>query len=315
MPTTLQHCPACGAPLSQARSLFSCFLFGQRNCNVLRCSCDLVLKQQIPNAEELAKIYAQESYTHSADFSLSRPSFAAERASAISKLAQIQRFLGKSTFTMLDYGCGYGGFVQITRALGYKISGADPYLPEKRAVPDLQCAHLSDIPDESVDVITMLNIAEHLHEPKPVFAEAFRVLRPGGVVYVTCPYGNALALKRYQHLWSHLQLDDHLLFWTPKSLRAMLQTLGFKGTWHRVAGSPFPLGKGREMSAQLPSTHVQAEPEALSAAATAVATPSVRSRISHFAWRVQSNPHAAKAVRALMHHAKLGDYLAFMAKK
>jgi SAM-dependent methyltransferase len=49
-------------------------------------------------------------------------------------------------------------------------------------------AHVLPFSDASLDAVIMQAVLEHLAEPRAALAEAWRVLRPGGVLYVEMPF-------------------------------------------------------------------------------------------------------------------------------
>lgn len=70
-------------------------------------------------------------------------------------------------------------------ALDYPETGRYMY----KARPDI-FGDASQLPisDASVDVVTMLDVVEHLFCPQEAFEEVARVLKPGGVVLVSIPF-------------------------------------------------------------------------------------------------------------------------------
>jgi SAM-dependent methyltransferase len=106
--------------------------------------------------------------------------------------------------TVLDYGCGHGRFLaELSPLIGpdrpnCKLLGYDPYLAvryENYIVID----NLDVIRDESVDIITCLEVMEHLdsEETQQFVQLARRKLVHGGKLLVTVPImvGPALILK------------------------------------------------------------------------------------------------------------------------
>ena len=94
--------------------------------------------------------------------------------------------------SVLDLGAGAG----IVEAMNFKgsaklVCGVDldsrvvdnPFLDEGRVAD----AGLIPYPDESFDLVFSDNVLEHLDEPRKVFAEVARVLRPGGCFLFKTP--------------------------------------------------------------------------------------------------------------------------------
>jgi len=48
--------------------------------------------------------------------------------------------------------------------------------------------NMPQIPSESADCVLLVSVLQHLPSPQKAIDEAFRVLRPGGVIYVTVPF-------------------------------------------------------------------------------------------------------------------------------
>jgi ubiquinone/menaquinone biosynthesis C-methylase UbiE/uncharacterized membrane protein YbhN (UPF0104 family) len=96
----------------------------------------------------------------------------------------------------LDVGCGQGAYVARMRALGYDVRGIDASAGQVLAA----ARHLGDarlvttgstlaIPadDRAFDFVYVINVLHHLpsvEDQRVAFGELFRVLRPGGVLFV-----------------------------------------------------------------------------------------------------------------------------------
>ena len=81
-------------------------------------------------------------------------------------------------------------------------------------------AHKLDFPDSSFDTVAISNALHHMADPKQVFAEMMRVLKPGGLCIVREIYSDGLDEAQKSHLLFH-------------HLRADIDTL--KGVFHRYS--------------------------------------------------------------------------------
>lgn len=112
----------------------------------------------------------------------------------------------------LEAGCGAGFWVAALAAAGYRVEGiegsAGLVALVKAADPGLPVRHgdvlAIDRPDGHYDSYLSFGVVEHRREgPEPFLAEAYRVLRDGGVLVLSVPhYGRTRRLRartgRYQ---------------------------------------------------------------------------------------------------------------------
>jgi len=303
-----QECPGCASHIRECDVLFSVEMFGSP-CDVLKCRpCGLVFKEHYPG--DLHNLYTTD-YVH---FCQAQAPGAAELISARQKLRRCQRFLGRRKeavdIRLLDVGCGGGQFVRMARSLGYCAEGIDPFLPEHLTEAGVSRSKPEDLPAASYDIVTLLNVAEHATDPGALFAAVGRLIRPCGVLLVTCPYGDSWARRLYKARWAHLALDEHILFWTPSSLNRALTRSGFiEKSNVRIAGSPFPYGLIRnvhECSKSMPIpkvTHQTLQHQAL------------QQRAWQLARWIQAREGLGNVVRRLVHMTQFGDYLEYVVRK
>ena len=93
---------------------------------------------------------------------------------------------------LLDAGCGPGGLVTQHQGVARLVVGTDKYashFQEPAEVANLVESDIGVLPflSDSLDVITCSWVLEHLEAPRKVFAEFFRVLRPGGALLFITP--------------------------------------------------------------------------------------------------------------------------------
>lgn len=87
---------------------------------------------------------------------------------------------------VLDLGCGAGGVMELFSGHVALAVGVDPHLPSLRASRDRSTRHAQAVADglpfrdAAFDLIVCSWVLEHVREPRRVFAEVVRVLKPGG---------------------------------------------------------------------------------------------------------------------------------------
>ncbi|HUU64049.1 MAG TPA: class I SAM-dependent methyltransferase [Dehalococcoidia bacterium] len=102
---------------------------------------------------------------------------------------------------IVDAGCGLGKWVNYLKQRGYDIVGIDnselAVAKLKNFDESLQ-VELGDIldihyPDSSLDAYISMGVVEHFEDgPTPALKEAYRVLKPGGLIFVSVPTVNVI---------------------------------------------------------------------------------------------------------------------------
>jgi 2-polyprenyl-3-methyl-5-hydroxy-6-metoxy-1,4-benzoquinol methylase len=158
---------------------------------------------------------------------------------ALWKLKHARALVG-GTGTLLDIGAGQGELLQAAQQEGWAVVGIEP-LPafaeyasrlsgvEVRKEPLERCGFDPD----SIDVVTLTSVLEHLYDPDETIKEISRILRPGGVLYLDVPNEAGLYFRManlYQKLRGRRWVVNlsptfspyHVFGFTPKSLRTLL---------------------------------------------------------------------------------------------
>ncbi len=140
--------------------------------------------------------------------------------------------------SLLDVGTGTGAFVSFaaTRfdASGIELSEACVNFAKSQNLPVSRLL-VSDLQNDPrrFDVITLIDVLEHLVEPAETLRQIHRLLKPGGAVYVKVP--NYPMQLRKQTLLQHLGLSSagimqdfvHINHFTTDSLAKFLAANGF----------------------------------------------------------------------------------------
>lgn len=118
-----------------------------------------------------------------------------EREKKLAWHSHILRYVNALSGKVLDVGCGLGhilsGFHNGFEKYGTDISS---YAREKASQYGTILEDTSSFEDNTFDVVTLINVIEHLQHPVEVIREIWRVLKPGGKFIVeTADFESAIA--------------------------------------------------------------------------------------------------------------------------
>ncbi len=214
---------------------------------IVRCRrCGLAYVTPRPAAAALTALYADERYYRNLNASpFGYPDYLGERwlleRLVERRLAEIERRVG-GRGRLLDVGCATGVLVEAATARGWSAIGVDV-----SAFATAQChrrgldVRLGDIgtaelPQGHFDVAVLDDTVEHLLDPGRVLDQIRRVLRPGGLVTLNTPNERGWLRRLMGRHWFHCKPPEHLYYFSPATLRAMLERHGFERVETRVSG-------------------------------------------------------------------------------
>jgi ubiquinone/menaquinone biosynthesis C-methylase UbiE len=136
---------------------------------------------------------------------------------------------------ILELGCGFGGMLQVLSDAGAQATGID--IDGQRAEfacgkdLDAVTADAARLPfgDESFDVVISDATLEHIGDVPAALAEAFRVLRPGGMFFGS--WGPAWLTYNGPHLIKCLSVPWVQLLFSDRTIIAALEEQKRRGRW------------------------------------------------------------------------------------
>jgi SAM-dependent methyltransferase len=127
----------------------------------------------------------------------------------------------------LDVGAGNGMWVKLLARCGFNAVGIDPYASEAENGIIYRCG-LEDTPfqRESFNLITFMNVLEHINDPVGSIRQALRLLHPEGLLAIEVPNLLSLGFAWFRMRWYPLDIPWHVNHFTPSSLQLALDQAG-----------------------------------------------------------------------------------------
>ena len=139
----------------------------------------------------------------------------------------IKRANLKKNQKILELGCGRGEFISEFRNKGLDAYGCDISNFSQNFFPDLKFSRVdlehNNLPyeDETFDIIYSKSFIEHFYYPEKIFQEAYRVLKPGGIIITLTP--------EWQYIYKSFYEDfTHRVPFTNESLKDIHLINNFK---------------------------------------------------------------------------------------
>jgi 2-polyprenyl-3-methyl-5-hydroxy-6-metoxy-1,4-benzoquinol methylase len=140
---------------------------------------------------------------------------------------------GEQPLKLLDAGCGPGFFVRAAHEAGYDAAGVEV----SQFAVDFARGELGlnlrqgqvckeDLPAGPFDVITLWDVIEHLPDPAQAIADLAAALAPNGLLLLSTGDVDSIVAKLSGARWHLFTLPEHLWFFTPASLRTLMERAG-----------------------------------------------------------------------------------------
>ncbi|TXF90398.1 class I SAM-dependent methyltransferase [Neolewinella aurantiaca] len=214
-----------------------------------RCAaCDFLFTQDPPVAEEAGRYYKGEEYISHSDnqeglvnklYHKARDFMLAQKYRLVNRVANGKR--------LLDYGTGTGYFTDFMVRKGYSAEGieidteARKYGADKFGITIRPPGALFNVlPADSLDVITLWHVLEHLYEPQTYLARFRELLSDQGKLIVAVPNHKSKDAKAYGAYWAAYDVPRHLWHFSPATMRRMMESSGFRVVeTHHMPLDPF----------------------------------------------------------------------------
>jgi 2-polyprenyl-3-methyl-5-hydroxy-6-metoxy-1,4-benzoquinol methylase len=215
-----------GAP--EGAAAYNCTSFGHRtHPPIWECrDCGMLFQWPMRSAHELLRAYQD----------VEDPLYVAEKGNRYHTFRRVLKALGPARGrTLLDVGAYCGYFLDVAREGGFRPEGLELSRWAAGHARSLGFT-VHGVPLEELaargtqyDVVTLWDVVEHFADPREELAAAFRLVRPGGRIYLSTIDASSLVARLLGGQWPWL-MDMHLFYFGRATLAALLEEVGFRVT-------------------------------------------------------------------------------------
>jgi len=222
----------------------TCDLCGSKNIreyfkpgDIVKCDdCHFLFVSPRPSLEDIQNSYSDENFYDS---------WLGEGEGRLKmwqkRYSRIKQYIG-AAINILDYSAGIGTFMQLAKLDGQNVFGTEFSASAKKISAEQYGIELFDTDyffsskyNNYFDAITAWHVVEHVISPKSLIENFYKVLKPGGLLFVAVPNAKAKSLKtlfakqNMEQAFPKLTMgkEIHLSQFTTETLGRLLKSVGF----------------------------------------------------------------------------------------
>jgi 2-polyprenyl-3-methyl-5-hydroxy-6-metoxy-1,4-benzoquinol methylase len=128
--------------------------------------------------------------------------------------------------TLLDIGAGTGDFLVVAQNDGWITTGIEPSAKAKSIAQNkgvVFAESLSDLQDNSFDVITLWHVLEHVPNLDEYLSELKRLVKPTGTIIIAVPNFKSFDAEYYGKYWAAFDTPRHLWHFSKYSIQKLVE--------------------------------------------------------------------------------------------
>lgn len=194
---------------------------------LIHCSnCDIHFLEEFPVQDKLESYYEKEyQIKNEAGYTEFR------RISRLNEQYELIKIINqhKSINSILDIGCDKGYFLDEARRMGIQVAGVE--LSENARhyckIVGLDVRRTIDDFDTTFDAVIMNHSLEHFPKPKEILLNIKSKLNNHGLLIIRVPAFDSFWSKAMKQYWIWFQPKNHYFHFSTKSLRDLVEQIGF----------------------------------------------------------------------------------------
>lgn len=219
-------CPWCESEKTKIHLHLKDEFLSKENFQIHEClNCGLLFTEPRPTKERIGEYYkSEEYYSHQENKKGLIPKIY-ENVKAINLKAKYKMATkGLEKGIILDIGCGVGDFLHMMEQNGWETIGIEPSADAKDIARKRMKAKLlspeeiTNLKEESLDLITMWHVLEHVDDIKSEVQHLYRLLKRGGRLVLALPNFQSFDAQYYKQFWAAYDVPRHLNHFCRKSI-------------------------------------------------------------------------------------------------
>lgn len=194
---------------------------------------DMLITSPQPELQNLGKYYQSEDYISHTDNkrSLFEKAYHFVKNIALKNKLNLINSQQPQKGKLLDIGAGTGDFLLTAKNDGWETIGVEPSDRAKKIAKEKGISFVEEISaleSNSLDVITMWHVLEHVPNLEHQIQELKRLLKPTGTLIVAVPNYKSFDAGHYETFWAAYDVPIHFWHFSKKSIQLLFERVDMK---------------------------------------------------------------------------------------
>lgn len=186
-----------------------------------------------PLKEDLNRYYESEDYISHTDSQRNwfEKIYQMVKKKAIHNKIKLINSHKKQPGKLLDIGAGTGDFLLESKKRGWDTLGFEPNSNAQKILSQKNIKlvdSLDDVATNSMDVITMWHVLEHVYDLEMQMETLYRILKSDGVLIIAVPNYESFDANHYKEFWAAYDVPRHLWHFSQASMFKLTDAFNFK---------------------------------------------------------------------------------------